>query len=235
PRRIICGAIECFPDQTRCVGEDGEPGGDRLATCNARGAWGPPVLCDRGLCTEDDQQASGTAACEDECIPRSKTCVDATNQATCGTDARYGAPETCLTRTACIAESAALARLGCVECVPRDPADPERVPDSRCDADELEVCGLDGRWATAIATTCPYGCTGTQAGATTPGAARARCLPLDGGGGQAGSGGGAGSGGTGAGNGGAGNGGAGSGGQTSAGNGGAGSGGAGSGGQTSAD
>ncbi|HEX6274131.1 MAG TPA: hypothetical protein VFZ53_13880, partial [Polyangiaceae bacterium] len=149
PRRILCGAVECFPDQTRCVGADGEPGGERLATCNARGAWGPPVLCDRGTCTEDDQQASGTAACEDECIPRSKTCVDATNQATCGNDARYGAPETCLTRTACIAESAALARLGCVECVPRDPADPERVPDSRCDADELEVCGLDGRWATA--------------------------------------------------------------------------------------
>jgi hypothetical protein len=187
PRRIVCGDIECYPDQTTCVDDEGNLGGTFLSTCNGRGEWGAPMECDRGVCTTDDQELAGKAACEDECIPRSKGCRD-NAEVTCDNDARYGDPEPCETGTVCMTNSSSLARLGCIECVPRDPTNPNQIPDSRCNGGDLEVCGPDGTWATGAATTCPGGCTGSQADATFAGSARAQCSPSTGGGGQAGGG-----------------------------------------------
>ncbi|HVR19258.1 MAG TPA: hypothetical protein VMS65_06175, partial [Polyangiaceae bacterium] len=103
-------------------------------------------------------------------------------------EARYAEPLACSSGTACVPGSASLARLGCIECVPRDPTNPEQVPDSRCVVNQLEVCGPGGTWTTGSATSCPAGCSGSQGGDTLPGNARAQCRPSTGGGGQSGSG-----------------------------------------------
>ena len=187
-RRIICGDIECYPDQTACVDEDGNLGGPFLSTCNGRGEWGAPVECDRGVCTSDDQQATGKAACEDECIPRTKSCRG-NAEVTCGNAARYGEPEPCETGTVCMSNSSSLARLGCIECVPSDPTNSNQRPDSRCNGSKLEVCGPDGTWATGASTTCPGVCASNPN--PVPGNSRAQCETGSGGqagGGQAGSG-----------------------------------------------
>src|SRR6185503_8274942 len=160
PRQIICGGV-CFPDQTACVDEDGDFGGELISTCDGSGQWGAPAQCRRGICTQDDQQSPGRAACEDECIPGTTSC-QGNQQVTCSNAARYGDPEACPSGTACI-QTPGLARLGCIECIPRDPSNPSSVPDSRCDDNALQVCGPDGTWATSSATTCPGGCTGSRA------------------------------------------------------------------------
>ncbi|HEX6764863.1 MAG TPA: hypothetical protein VF103_05280, partial [Polyangiaceae bacterium] len=142
----------------------------------------------------------------DECIPGSKGCEPG-GEVTCSREARFGDPEPCEAGTICLTNNGAFARLGCIECIPRDPANPSSISDSRCEGNELAVCGPDGTWASGVNTTCPGGCSGAQAESSVPGA-RATCLPVTGGaGGQSGSGGGAGRAGGGAG--GAGNGGAG--------------------------
>jgi hypothetical protein len=166
------------------------------------GQWGDPEDCPRGACTEDDQQEPGRDACEDECIPDTESCASAAAEIGCTDDARYGDPVPCTAGTACLTSHPALARLGCVECIP---ATASTVPDSRCSDELLEVCGPDGTWASGANTTCPNGCSGSQAGITSPGQARAACVapPMGGSGGGgaggAGAGGQAGGGGAGAG------------------------------------
>jgi hypothetical protein len=211
-REIFCGG-DCFPGETACVDEQGAPGGELFSICDDTGEWGEPSLCESGICSEDDQRASGRAACEDECIPGTKGCEDG-GEVSCGDEARYGEPRACGAGMACFPGNPALSRFGCIECLPPDPTNPGQIPDSRCSGDTLEICGPVGTWSEMSATTCSAGCTGSQAGKTTPGEARAACLPT-GDGGRAGggqSGGGAGGMPGGAGSGGAGSGGAGSGG-----------------------
>jgi hypothetical protein len=195
PRRIVCGAISCFPGETRCVDEEGVAPGDELAVCDATGEWARPTTCERGVCSEDDQLGPGKAACEDQCIPGTKACSGTEAEVVCDDDARFGTPAPCEIGTACVPDRPSLARLGCLACVPADPREVNSTADTRCVGASLEVCGPDGRWAAGSATTCPNGCVGTQGGNTTPGSARAYCAMSGGAGGQAGSGSGAGAGG----------------------------------------
>jgi hypothetical protein len=208
PREIFCGG-ECFDGDMQCVDEDGIPdvGGKMRRVC-VDGEWSDPENCPRGACSEDDQQAPGSDACEDECIPDTKGCASVAAEISCTDDARYDEPLACGAGMACLANDASLARLGCVECVP---ATPSTTPDSRCNDDLLEVCGPDGTWASGANTNCPTACSGSQAGNTSPGQARAACVTPPTGGSGGGGAGGAGSGGGGAG--GAGSGGGGAGGQ----------------------
>jgi hypothetical protein len=186
-RRIICGGV-CIPGQTSCVDEEGVLGGKFISTCNGVGAWGAPVECATGACTEDHQQAAGNASCEDECIPDTKNCSSPIAEIRCDESARYGDPVPCDPGTACFEGDARLAHLGCIDCVPFDPNHPSSIPDSRCAGDDLQVCGPNGTWATSRSTTCPQDCVGSQAGSTVPGESRAQCSPSAGGGGMSGSG-----------------------------------------------
>lgn len=185
-REIFCGGV-CFPGETACVDDQGDPGGKLLSTCDATGEWGAPVVCESGVCSEDDQTATGRAVCEDECIPGTKGCQGGA-EVLCEDEARFGEPRACASGAACFAGTPSLSRLGCIECMPGDPTNPSQIPDSRCSGSTLEICGPRGTWNEMSATRCPAGCTGSQSGNTTPGQARASCLPITGEGGRGGGG-----------------------------------------------
>jgi hypothetical protein len=197
-RKIVCGTIECQPGRTRCSDDEGlGVVGDLLQTCNEQGQWDAPEQCSRGVCTQDDQQRSGAAECEDECIRGTKTCSGSIAQVTCDRNGRYGDPESCESPMQCPVNFPELTRLGCVECLP---ATPNNVADTRCDGADLQICNPDGTWNTSNGSTCPNGCSGSKAGDTiTPGNWRANCNPTGSGGTNGGGGAGSGPGGAGSG------------------------------------